>query len=286
LLTYRPHLYAGLQVFFQCLLNQETLVLPEPGMPVGSLIDLMRRGAVTSVSATPSYWRRLIALSRPEEFAALKLSQITLGGEAADQPMLDTLTRYFPEARLVHIYATSELGRCFSVDDRLAGFPVRLLDGPSQDGVEIKVENDELHVRSANAMLGPQQGRDRDRRGRDWMATGDLVERVGDRYIFAGRRDELINVGGNKVRPLLVEQVVQSVPGVRDARVFARNSSLVGQMVACEFVPEPGLEPEEVTRLIQKTCLERLEEYQRPRFIQPVATIALSEADKRIRMPG
>ena len=105
LLTYRPHLYGGLQVFMQCLVNQGSLAIPEPGMTVESLLELMRRSDVRSVSATPSYWRRLITLGSPADLSCLRLQQITVGGEIADQHLLDALTRLYPKARLVHLYA-------------------------------------------------------------------------------------------------------------------------------------------------------------------------------------
>jgi acyl-CoA synthetase (AMP-forming)/AMP-acid ligase II len=285
LLTYRPHLYAGLQVFFHCLINQETLVLPRPGTSVDELLNLMTAAAVTSVSATPSYWRRLITMGRAEDLRRVPLEQITLGGEAADQALLDALARTFPRSRLVHIYATSELGRCFSVTDRRAGFPASFLDAPSDEGVELKVEDGELFVRSANAMIGRTAG---DEPGSDvagWIATGDLVERDGDRWLFAGRRHEILNVGGNKVQPLRVEQTILRVPGVRDVRVFSRSSSLVGQMVACEFVTEPGRDAREVKQAIQAACLEGLASHERPRFVEAVTAIALSAAGKKVRRP-
>ena len=93
----------------------------------------------------------------------------------------------------------------------------------------------------------------------------------------------MINVGGNKVQPLRVEQVIQTVPGIRDVRVFGRRSSLVGEMVACEFVAEPGFDPEEVKQALQDACRERLDAHERPRLIQSVSAIALSSAGKKIR---
>ncbi len=283
LLTYRPHLYAGLQVFFHCLINQETLVLPGAGMPVEGLLDLMVRAGVTSVSATPSYWRRLITMGRADDLGRVPLEQITLGGEVADQGLLDALRRNFPRARLVHIYATSELGRCFSVTDGRAGFPTAFLDAPSEEGVELKVEDGELFVRSANAMLG-EAGSDEAGTGAGaWIPTGDLVESDGDRWFFAGRRNEILNVGGNKVQPVRVERTIQRVAGVRDVRVFGRRSSLVGQMVACEFVAEPGRDAPEVARAIQEACLKELAAHERPRFVEAVPAITLSDAGKKIR---
>jgi acyl-CoA synthetase (AMP-forming)/AMP-acid ligase II len=283
LLTYRPHLYAGLQVFLHCLLNQETLVLPGPGMAVDELLAMMRTAQVRAISGTPSYWRRLVTLGSRDALREVPLEQITLGGEIADQAILDTLKQIYPAARVVHIYATSELGRCFSVKDGKAGFPAQFLDGASDEGVELKLVAGELHVRTVNAMLAPEQDVGVARPALDWRATGDQVEQIGKRCYFVGRRSDHINVGGNKVQPLRVEQVIQTVPGIRDVRVFGKRSSLVGEMVACEFVAEPGFDSEHVKQAVQEACRERLDAHERPRLIQSVTSITLSSAGKKIR---
>lgn len=283
--TYRPSLYAGIQVFVHCLVNHEVLVLPDAGSSASELIRLMQDHHVSCVSATPSYWRRLITLGTRTGLQGLHLAQITLGGEASDQVLLDSLKQLFPTARLVHIYATSELGRCFSVSDGRAGFPAAYLDAPSREGVELRLEDGELHVRSANASLGQTGEAPAQNRDASWLATGDLIDRVGDRCYFAGRRTELINVGGNKVHPLRVEQIVCRIPGVAEARVYSRTSSLVGQLVACEFIARDGFEPQAVKEAVMAACREQLAPYERPRFIEPVAQIRLSEAGKKLRGP-
>jgi acyl-coenzyme A synthetase/AMP-(fatty) acid ligase len=275
--TFRPHLYAGLQVFIQCLVDRAALVISPAGAPARQVARLIREAAVTHVSSTPSYWRWLLAMVGPHGFEGVELAQITLGGEVVDQEILDRLGRIFPRARLVHIYATSELGRCFSVTDGRAGFPSRYLDRPSSDGVEIRVEDGELFVRSANAARGGETS---------WTATNDLVGPDDDRFVFLGRRSEQINVGGNKVSPVAVERVLQSVPGVLDSRVFARRSSLTGQLVACEIVVAPDRSRDAVRLEVQRRCQEVLAPYQRPRFIESVDAISLSAAAKKLRGPG
>lgn len=288
MLTYRPQLYAGLQVFLHCLLNRGTLVIPDPQMAARDLIGLMRRHQVRYISATPSYWRRLIALGSGAELGALGIEQITLGGEISDQALLDALARTFPDARVVHIYATSELGRCFSVKDGRAGFPASYLEGETEEGVALKLDDGELHVRSANSMRTNSESETLEGRNNPWIATGDLVERVDDRCFFKGRRTELLNVGGNKVHPHRVEQVVQAVAGVADVRIYGKTSSLVGQMVACEFVVAAGFQPEAVKQEIIRECRERLAAHERPRFLEIVDEIALSDAGKKLRLsdPG
>jgi acyl-CoA synthetase (AMP-forming)/AMP-acid ligase II len=189
----------------------------------------------------------------------------------------------YPKARVVHIYATSELGRCFSVTDGKAGFPAKFLDRVTDFGVELKLVAGELFVRTVNAMLDSDRHGGSESAQLDWRATGDQVEQIEDRCFFVGRRSDHINVGGNKVQPLRVEQVIQTVPGVRDVRVFGRRSSLVGEMVACEFVAEPGFDPEQVKQALQEACRERLDAHERPRLVQSVQSIAFSSAGKKIR---
>lgn len=285
LLSYRPNLYAGLQVMMQCYVNAGTLIAPRAGDSAQDVVGLARRGAVQFGSATPSYWRWLITFAGTAEFRALGFAQITLGGETIDDAILQALRGLFPSARLVHIYATTELGRCFSVTDGRAGFPAKFLDGPSADGVELRIEEGELHVRSANSMRGydPRSAPSTALNEQGYFATGDLVERVGDRVFFVGRRSDAINVGGNKVFPAQVERVIQEVAGVRDARVFGKRSSIAGELVAAEVVAEAGQDSVALVERVRAHCLERLTTAQRPRWIDVVDQIQLTHAGKKVR---
>ena len=234
-LTYRPQLYAGLQVILQCLVNRGTLVMiPERAEP-NEIVDMLVRHRVTCCSATPSYWRRLALFADRARFALAPLEQITLGGEVVDQPILDSLRDLFPNARITHIYATTELGRCFSVGDGQAGFPSQMLAKRDGGEVSLKVEEGELWIRSRNAMEGYDPHGETaplDIGSEGWVPTGDLVEIVDDRVQFRGRKSDIINVGGNKVSPLAVERVIRGVTGVDDVRVFGQSSSIAGQLVA------------------------------------------------------
>jgi acyl-coenzyme A synthetase/AMP-(fatty) acid ligase len=150
--------------------------------------------------------------------------------------------------------------------------------------VELLIEDGELVVRSPHAMQGYDVDGSADApvSGRDWP-TGDLVELVGDRVYFVGRRTDLINVGGNKVAPLEVERVLRTVTGVRDARVFGRRSSIAGELVVCQVVAADGADPEELRREMVAACVAELKDHQRPRSIEFVAAIPLEESGKTSR---
>lgn len=282
LLTYRPNLYAGLQVMLQCFAQSGTLVVPGQDMDPKMTARFMVEAGVQYVSATPSYWRRLLMFSDAKMLKKAPLLQVTLGGEVIDQPILDNLRRSFPTVRLVHIYATTELGRCFSVSDGRAGFPVSYLTNPLPDGTELKIHDGELQVRSPNAMrmydpLSSQQS------SSDWFATGDMVETTVDRVFFVGRKTEMINVAGSKVFPIEVERVIRAVPGVSDVRVFGKSSSIAGELVACEIVPALGQDHEALRGMVARTCRTSLASHQQPRIIKFVERIDLSSAGKTLR---
>ena len=281
LLTYQPHLYAGLQVILQSFVNGQTLVIPPLGADPNEIARVIVDGKVDHASGTPAYWRRLVLFADRDLWKRVQIAQITLGGEIVDQQILDALHNLFPRARIVHIYATTELGRCFSVSDGKAGFPRSYLDD-AQRSVQLRVVDGELQVRSQNAMEGydplsevaPAIAED------DWFCTGDMVEELEDRVCFVGRKSDWINVGGNKVAPLDVERVVRAVPGVADVRVYPRSSSIAGQLVACDLVVEDTLEPNEVKQRVAEHCLRELRSFQRPRIWRLVDAIGLTSADK------
>ena len=125
----------------------------------------------------------------------------------------------------------------------------------------MKIVDGELFIRSANGMEAYETGTGPTP---EWLPTGDLVQRIGDRVHFTGRRTDLINVGGNKVHPSEVESVVSAVPGVVDARVFGTRSSIAGQLVACEVSLAATANAEGTVDAIRKACATRLAPYQRP----------------------
>ncbi len=100
-------------------------------------------------------------------------------------------------------------------------------------------------------MLGYHEGIDSDD---EWRPTGDLVEVRGDRIQFVGRTTEIINVGGAKVHPLPVEEIVCSVPGVELAAVYGRSNAITGQIVAVDVVAEPGVNRAELEARIRTAC--------------------------------
>ena len=240
LLAYGPQQFAGIQVLLHVLASRATLVAPFPRQPKDGLDAILSDG-VTCVSATPTYWRFLLAEARSRQVQLPRLQQITLGGEASPADLLDEIRATFPLARVSQVYASTEFGSITSVNDGLPGISIGSLWSASNPTSNVRAENGELWVRAEAGMLGYAGEPDGDAPSATaWRPTGDLIEIVGTRVLFRGRQSEIINVGGVKVHPLPVEERILALESVAAARVFGRPSKLTGAIVAVEIVPAGG----------------------------------------------
>ena len=276
LLTYQPTGFAGVQVQLTAVVGRGVVVAPQQRTPAGFL-EAAKVNAVTQISATPTFWRAFLMVVKPGDLA---LRQITLGGEAADQSTLDRIRKAFPDARVTHIYASTEAGVVFSVHDGREGFPAEWLDAETQ-GVSMRVRDGFLHIRTPNAMGGYVSDTAQPKLEDGWLATADRVEIRGDRAFIVGRDDSTINVAGSKVYPLMVEQFLLRQAGVVEAHVYGVSNPISGQLVAADVVLEPGLDPAATRSAILAACREHLAQYQVPRAFKVVDAIAVRESGKK-----
>lgn len=278
LLTYDLAGFGGMQVFLHALHNAGQLLLG--GRSPMALARLARAG-ITHMSGTPTFFRLLLARSRSEDLARLKPQQITLGGEAVDQALLDALAGRFPGTQITQLYGSAEMGICFSVHDGKVGFPASYLENEAV-GVVLRIVDGELYVRSPRPMLGFVAAAGLDAPA-EFFPTGDLVERRGDRVFFRGRLSERINVGGSKVYPREVEDVVMELAGVLAVRVSGAASSLTGQIVCAHIVLRPGADPGAMRQTIARHCRSRLRPYQVPRQIEFLEELPQTAGGKVMR---
>jgi len=273
LLAYGPQQFAGLQVLIHVFGCGATLVAPSERRPQ-AVVDAIHVHGVDHISATPTFWRFLIAEFRGDSRPVPSLKQITLGGEASPSRLLEDLAAMFPAARISHVYAGSEFGSTGSVRDGRSGLPAELLERGDDGHVSLKIVDGELWVRSAAGMLGYHG--DADLREGEWWPTGDSVDVVGDRIVFRGRTSEVINVGGVKVHPLPVEECVARVEGVRIARVYGRRNALVGAVVAVDVVPDGLVDEQALKAEIRAACQDLPRPWQ-PRSIRIVRNAVMRE---------
>ena len=263
LLAYNLNQFAGIQIMLHVLASGGTLVAP-PTRRAEDVIQTIREHRITHASATPTFWRLVVGRLDEDAARALPLAQITLGGEATPEGLIERLHKLFPSARISHVYAGTEFGSAVSVRDGRSGLPLSVLERDEDADVRMRIVDGELQLHSRVGMLGyHQSGNDESQ----WRPTGDLVEVRGDRIHFVGRRTEIINVGGAKVHPLPVEEVVCSVDGVQLAAVYGRANAVTGQIVAVDVVAADGVDTDALAAEIRTAC-QALPAAGRPRRIR------------------
>jgi acyl-coenzyme A synthetase/AMP-(fatty) acid ligase len=278
-LLYDPNRFAGLQVVLQALIGGSCLALATGG-EIEQRLGQMAKAGINALSATPSLWRKLLM---GQAIKGCTLRQITLGGEIVDQTILDALRSHFPEARITHIYASTEAGVGFAVNDGRAGFPRPFLDEGVGGGLlrvdaegylYIKPADVSQHFLDSSRQLLEEDG---------YINTQDLVRIVDDRVFFLGRANGSINVGGNKVHPEEVETLIHELDGVEEVMVFGKSSSIMGQLVAAKVVAGEGVDTKQLRGEIARHCRKQLESYKIPTMIQFVANLQANEAGKIVR---
>ena len=272
--------YGGLQILLRALLGGGSMVLSSATESVGDFLARAGANGVTHISGTPSHWRRALMSGEAGRMAP---KYVRLSGEIADQAILDNLKAAYPNAEVAHAFASTEAGVGFDVRDGLAGFPAAYI-GQSAAKAELKVEDGTLRIRSSRtasrylgdrAVLGDGDG---------FVDTGDMVERVGDRYYFLGRREGVINVGGQKVHPEEVEAILNRHPAVRLSLVWPRKNPITGAIVAADVVlRDPATDFATVRQDLLQACRDQLPAHKVPASVRAVASLPVAESGKLLR---
>jgi acyl-CoA synthetase (AMP-forming)/AMP-acid ligase II len=184
------------------------------------------------------------------------------------------------------LYGTTETGGItVATLDEAAEMAVGCVGRP-MSGVRVRVQADadqedigHLWVRSTSMMAGYLASGDLDRAPleEDWFLTGDLawLDDTGAIHL-KGRWSEVINVGGMKVVPSDVEEVIAALAEVVEVKVYAGRTRGGDQFVKAAVVLEGALDE----AAIRAHCERELVYYKCPERIIRVDSLPRSPAGK------
>lgn len=262
--AYNPTHMAGLQVFFQAFENLNTLVNVFGKSREEVYLQIADK-QITHISATPTFYRLLL----PFETAYESVIRVTLGGEKSDQHLYDAIGRIFPKAKINNVYASTEAGTLFAAKGDCFQIPNTIRD-------KFKVVDDELLIHKS--LLGSSESF---KFSDDFYHSGDLIEWVdmeSGLFRFKSRKNELINVGGYKVNPGEVEDAIMAMDGVRQALVYGKANSILGNVLCADVQLEEGFTLTELD--IKKQLASQLQDFKIPRRIKFVAEMLLTRTGK------
>lgn len=226
----------GINTLFHTLFNRGCVVAPEY-RTVDSIIAACEVHNVEVLPTTPTFLRMILMSGVVPARIPKCLRIITYGTERMDQPTLDALCELLPDIDFRQTFGMSELG-IVRVKSEARNSLFMKIGG---EGVETRVVNTVLQIRSTSRMLGYLNAPSPfDNEG--WYDTKDVVEVKGEYIKVVGRISDVINVGGLKFMASEVERVVLMYPGVELVKALAKNNPLTGQHVELLVQPISGSE--------------------------------------------
>jgi oxalate---CoA ligase len=129
---------------------------------------------------------------------------------------------------------------------------------------------------------GPERTRPA-REASGWLRTGDVGIRDDAGFLcLAGRADDVINRGGEKIYPQEVENVLLAHPDVVGVAVVAAPHDRLGQVPVAFVTARPG-GGDGLAEALHRFCADRLVRYRRPAVIEITDALPVGPTGKVLR---
>jgi long-chain acyl-CoA synthetase len=267
----------GINTLLYTLSNAGCVVSVQERTP-DAVCEAIEKYRVQLLPTSPTFLN-LVLLSeayRRHDLSSLEL--ITYGTEVMPESTLMRFHTLFPHIRLSQTYGLSELGILRSKSKSSNSLWVKV----GGEGFETRVVNGMLEIKAKSAMLGylnapspfTVDG---------WLQTGDSVEVDGEYIRILGRKSEIINVGGEKVYPAEVENVLQSMANVEDVTVSAEKNPITGQMVKAQVKLRSEETLNDFRRRMQMFCGDKLPTFKIPQKVILVNELMHGQRFKKMR---
>lgn len=211
---------------------------------------------------------------KPKDLSSLKV--ISYGTEPMTTATLKRILKIFPDKKVLQTYGTTETGSI-----RIENHPHKLNWFKIADpNVSYKIKDDILFIKTKLAMIGYLEG-DSPFDEEGYYNTQDCVLKEGDYLLIVGRKNDVVNIGGQKVIPLEVEEVLMSVPGIVDATVYGVSHPITGHVLQAMIQIEENFTMTDTA--IKKFCAQKLSFYKVPLEFERYREALPSIRNKKVR---
>ena len=280
----------------RCVLSKGgTLVMLGSFASMKKFFGEMERCRVTGFGMVPASWSYILKMSGDKigQFAS-QLRYIEIGSAFMSPENKQRLMQLLPNTRICMHYGLTEASRSAFIsfhDDKehlmSVGKPspnteiaIFAEDGtpaaPGQDG--------EICVKGGHVCSGywgePSEVFEKDFFS-GWFRTGDWGHVDPEGYVYmVSRKKEIINVGGKKVSPMEVEEVLDSIDGIEESACIGIPDDVLGEKVKAFCVCSKDVDFEQ----IKKVLMKNLENYKVPECFERVDSLPKTASGKLQRL--
>ena len=264
-----------------------TLVLLKNASNLQYILESLKKFNVSTLSAIPATLTKFLTFERSileENFSNIRL--IITNSTSIPKNTVQNFKTILKNGNLSTYYGLTEASRStFMIFDNKNKREESV--GKAAPNVQIKINHHgtdsnigEILIRGKNVIQKYWKNFQADKKIVDgWLHTGDLGYLDNENYLFlVGRSDEIINIGGEKVSPLEIEESVKKVPGVKDAVAFGIKHEVFGQTIKLNVIKTKNSNLNKSQ--ILSHCIKNLEKYKIPSKIDFVENIPKTDYGK------
>lgn len=271
---------AGLDTLFRIFSVTGTLVLPENREPY-HICSLIEKYKINVLPVSPTFLNFILLSEAYKNYDLTSLKIIGYGSEQMPETLLKKVRQILPHVELQQKFGTSETSALRIVSKTSESLYFKIID----KNTEYKIIENELWLKSKNNILGYLNIENSDNLENNWFKTGDIVKTDEDGFIkIIGRKKEIINVGGNKVYPTEVENIILQMNEIKDCVVYGEKNILTGQAVVADIALKENYQRDGIKSKIIKFCIEHLDRYKVPIKFNIKEEIMLNKRQKKQRI--
>jgi len=272
--------WGGLNTMFHIISNAGTLVITKERTPE-EVCKLIGNHRVELLPASPTFLNLLILSELNKIYDLSSLKYISYGTEPMPNHTLSRLKKEFPKVKLLQTYGLIELGVMKSKSESDESLWVKL----GGQGYQTRIVDNILQIKAESAMLGYINAESPFTKD-GWFITGDKVEQKGEYVKILGRESEIINVGGEKVYPQEVENVILGMKNVAEVTVFSEKNAIIGNIVCANIRLISQQEKNVFIKELKLYCMKRMQAYKVPIKINLTSENQTSARNKKKRFVG
>ena len=243
-----------------------------------AVLKAVEKYKVELLPTSPTFINLILLSEAYERYDISSLKTVTYGTEPMPESTLKRFNQLFPDIKLLQTYGLSEVGILRSKSKSSDSLWVKV----GGEGFETRVVDGMLEIKAKSAMLGylnapspfTEDG---------WFKTGDAVEVDGEYIKILGRKSEIINVGGQKVYPQEVENVILEMDEVEEVTVYGEKNPIIGNIVCATVRLDKDKDKKEIIYRIKQFCKEKIQNYKVPVKVTVIDKKHHNERFKKMR---
>jgi len=278
----------GLGCLHTSLYIGSTVFLYKNSMNILDILNSIKKNNATTFAAVPATLTTLVN-NFPEKFTekCMGLRLIITNSTKIPKDTIHKILNLLPNTKFVTYYGLTEASRStFMIFNENENKKESV--GKAAPDVKIKIiqekgdsKQGEIYIKGKNVIENYWNSEFSENLTEGWLKTGDLgfLDKEGFLYL-TGRKDYIINISGEKVNPLEIEEVVKTLENIDEVIAIGIDHKMFGQVIKLLVkIKEGKLDSSDIL----SHCKQNLERFKVPMEVEFVPDFPRNEYGKIIR---